>query len=623
MMRKSFGFLIVTIFIIISCTSLFADQSAKDKTILILLALSPTQPAYQPILNGIRQKLQEKYGDGFDIHTEYFDIEYQIDSSSIEMKFARYNEKYKDIAIDLLIVVGRNGIDIIKKYAEDYLLKLPTISVDLDFSDFGYTSNIKLNEKTAIVGMKMNIDKMLNTALSVFPKTKSVFFISGTSKFDKFMLSIASVSAKKVSNRKFLFLTDLSMDGIIHMVNKFPENSLIFVPSFNSDYKHVNYHNPEAIRLISSNSNSPVFAYSDMGFGEGSVGGYILSFNKAGLKTGEFAVQVLNGVDPNSLEATQDDYYETVFDWRELKRWNIQYSKNIPPGSKIMFEEVSFFDQYKWIIGLVLLFIILQSMLIVSLIRLNKKQKVMTQKVIETENQYRKFVNEDRIRRLGQLTASLSHELNQPLTAILSNAQAGINFINSNNATPELLKQILQRIVDNDKRGASIIHTIRGMMKLENRPKEKTELNSLIEETVAVIRGEARKQSTNIFLHILNEPIYIFADRIQIQQVLLNFIFNASQSIERDGASNKTIDINQSFKEENVIISVRDYGRGIDESIKDVVFKPFVTSKIEGMGIGLAICRSIIEDHNGKIWAENKKDGGAEFSFSLKILKDE
>jgi C4-dicarboxylate-specific signal transduction histidine kinase len=160
-------------------------------------------------------------------------------------------------------------------------------------------------------------------------------------------------------------------------------------------------------------------------------------------------------------------------------------------------------------------------------------------------------------------------------------------------------------------------------MKLENRPKEKTELNSLIEETVAVIRGEARKQSTNIFLHILNEPIYIFADRIQIQQVLLNFIINASQSIERDGASKKTIDINQTFKEENVIISVRDYGRGIDESIKDVVFKPFVTSKIEGMGIGLAICRSIIEDHNGKIWAENKKDGGAEFSFSLKIFKDE
>jgi signal transduction histidine kinase len=164
-------------------------------------------------------------------------------------------------------------------------------------------------------------------------------------------------------------------------------------------------------------------------------------------------------------------------------------SELIPAGSTIINEEISFVDRYKWIGGVVLLFLVMQTLLIANLVRLNRNQKLMTRKVIETENRYREFLHEDRSLRLGQLTASLSHELNQPLTAILSNAQAAINFINSNEATPDLLKQILQRIVDNDKRGASILSSIRGMMKLESRQKEKTDLNSLIQEVVDVFRS--------------------------------------------------------------------------------------------------------------------------------------
>jgi C4-dicarboxylate-specific signal transduction histidine kinase len=131
------------------------------------------------------------------------------------------------------------------------------------------------------------------------------------------------------------------------------------------------------------------------------------------------------------------------------------------------------------------------------------------------------------------------------------------------------------------------------------------------------------KHSTKVFAHISNEPVYILADKIQIQQVVLNFIINASQSMISAKTPDKIIEINQSFDENNVIVTVRDYGKGIEESIKDKLFKPFVTLKKEGMGIGLAICRSIIEDHEGKIWAENMPDGGAKFSFSLKIIKDE
>ncbi|MCU0332933.1 MAG: HAMP domain-containing histidine kinase [Ignavibacteriaceae bacterium] len=247
----------------------------------------------------------------------------------------------------------------------------------------------------------------------------------------------------------------------------------------------------------------------------------------------------------------------------------------------------------------------------------------MTKKVIETEKKYREFLHEDRSLRLGQLSASLSHELNQPLTAILSTAQAGINFINSNEATPDLLKQIFQKIVENDKRGASILSSIRGMMKIESREKEKTDINALINEVAAVYKNEASMQGIQFNVRLLDEPVYIFADGIQIQQVLLNLIFNASQSMEKINASKKEISISNIINDTDVIVSVSDRGTGINESEKEKLFKPFITSKKEGTGVGLVICRSIIEDHEGKIWAENIPEGGAKFSFSLRILKDE
>jgi len=624
MMQKSLILSITVLFTLLSAPLGNPQQTIENKTILILFALSPSQPAYHPILDGIRLKLTEAFSDAYDIHLEYLEVENYSKENYPKERFDIYNEKYRDIKLDLLICVGRNAIKTIKNNADDYLLNLPTVSLDFDFSDYGYSTDLHLNEHTAVIGWKLNIDKTISTALSLFPATSSIYLIGGTTPFDSFMMSISKEAARKIDkNKKITFITDLSMDKILQKVRNLPDGSIIYIPSFNTDKKLVTYYNPEAIRLISTAANSPVFAYSDMGLGEGAVGGFILSFKKAGLLSGEFAAKILNGADPNSIKVTEQDYYEYNFDWRELKRWNIADSDLIPEESTILFEEINYFDKYKWIVGAILLFFVLQSMLIANLIRLNRNQKLMTKKVIETENRYIEFLHEDRSLRLGQLTASLSHELNQPLTAILSTAQAGINFINSNEATPDLLKQIFQKIVENDKRGASILSSIRGMMKLESRQKEKTDINSLVNEVTTVYKNEASMHGIQLNVSLLDEPVFVFADGIQIQQVLLNLIINASQSMEKINVSNKVITISNSIHNSDMIVSVKDKGAGIDEVEKEKLFKPFITSKKDGTGIGLVICHSIIEDHNGKIWAENMPDGGAKFSFSLKILKNE
>ena len=164
-----------------------------------------------------------------------------------------------------------------------------------------------------------------------------------------------------------------------------------------------------------------------------------------------------------------------------------------------------------------------------------------------------------------------------------------------------------------------MLSSIRGMMKLEKREKELLNLNMLVGGVVAIFRSEAARHGIKLHVEVPEEPVYVLADATQIQQVILNFAVNAIQSIEAAGAENKMIIIAESVNTNFVTVSVRDFGSGIDHTIKDKLFKPFVTSKKDGLGIGLSISQSIIQDHQGKILAENKPDGGAQFSFNLKI----
>ena len=140
----------------------------------------------------------------------------------------------------------------IKKFAERYLLELPTISMDLDFSDYGYDSDLRLNDKTTIVNMKMDPAKSIAFDVKLFPETSSVYFLAGISPLDKLFLAIGRKWAEKnLLNKKVIYLTDLKMQEILSIVRQLPKKSIVFVGSFSLDADSVEYSNPEAIRLIS------------------------------------------------------------------------------------------------------------------------------------------------------------------------------------------------------------------------------------------------------------------------------------------------------------------------------------------------------------------------------------
>ena len=168
-----------------------------------------------------------------------------------------------------------------------------------------------------------------------------------------------------------------------------------------------------------------------------------------------------------------------------------------------------------------------------------------------------------------------------------------------------------------------MISSVRSLMKLEVRDKERVDINAIIQDTVSLFDPEAIQKRIKINIQVNKKPVFVFGDKIQLQQVLLNLLYNAAHAMESNDPDNRTIYITQLIDKGSVTLSVRDTGEGIEEELKENLFNTFVTSRKAGLGIGLAVSRTIIVNHEGEIWASNVPGGGAEFSFRLKIIANE
>jgi len=601
----------------------FAIQDDETKNILIIFSLNQGLVAYQIFLENFKNILREKYSKPFKLYVEYLNVEDFPDTTYQKYVFNRINKKYKGISIDMLVLGGPSIDPLIETYASDYIKNLPTISNDI-YNPFENNHKYSINSNTLEILEYFDIKKNFDLAFSLFPDYSTFYIISGASETDRFFYKLTMNAARQYNKqKKIISIVNLPANEIIKKVKDIPKKSIILIPTFLADINNVSYNTPEIIRLIHNNTSAPIFVLFDTAFDDGAFGGYVSSQAMVGIECGKAAIKILNGQNPNSIQVNPENLRRYVFDWRELKKRGLEDSELIPANSIIFHRESSFIEDHKWLLAGILLFIIFQTLLIVNLVRLNRKQKLTTQKLIETENRFRELAREDRIMRMGELTASLSHELNQPLTAIRNSAQAGLRFMQSGKSNPEMMDEILNNIVEDDKRAADVLSSIRQLMRFEKREKQKINLNPMIKQVADIFNGELKKKDIMLLLNLSENPTFVLGDSTQLQQVLLNFVSNAANAIDEAENGNRSINIIEKIENEKVTISVRDYGIGISESIKSKLFKPFVTTREKGFGIGLAISKTIIDEHDGKIWAENNPDGGATFSFQLNLYSDE
>jgi two-component system sensor kinase FixL len=239
------------------------------------------------------------------------------------------------------------------------------------------------------------------------------------------------------------------------------------------------------------------------------------------------------------------------------------------------------------------------------------------------EEAHRDLIHASRVAALGELTASIAHEVNQPLGAILSNAEAAELLLESESPPLDELRKILADIRNDDVRAGEIIHHIRLLMRKRAMKSGSLDINELSSEVVRLMEPEVQRRNVSLNTEFTAAPATISGDRVHLQQVLMNLILNGMEAMADMPAAERRLYVRTTTNgQRRVEISVTDSGRGIPPEKLPRLFDSFFTTKENGMGLGLAIARSIIDAHQGRIFAENNSDGGATFRFDLPVSDD-
>jgi predicted ATPase/signal transduction histidine kinase len=223
-----------------------------------------------------------------------------------------------------------------------------------------------------------------------------------------------------------------------------------------------------------------------------------------------------------------------------------------------------------------------------------------------------------RLATMGQLTASIAHEVNQPIGASVTNAQAALRWLD--HPTPELgeVRQALMRIARDGMRASAVVARIRNLIKKAPQQKEQVVVNAAIQEVIEITHSEALRNDVSVHVELADDLPSIFGDRVELQQVILNLIVNSLQAMTDMKEGPRDILVTTGKTETgDVLVSVRDSGPGLAPEIRDDLFKAFHTTKATGLGLGLSICRSIVESYGGRLWASANDARGAAFQFTL------
>jgi signal transduction histidine kinase len=307
-----------------------------------------------------------------------------------------------------------------------------------------------------------------------------------------------------------------------------------------------------------------------------------------------------------------------TFDSRALKQRGI--SESLPPNRVVGFLPQSLWEEYRWYILGVVVIIWLQSTTIVDLLL---ERRRLHRAGDESRRHWEELAHVTRVSTLGALTTSVAHELNQPLGAILSNTEAAEAFLNADPPALDDVRDILVDIRKDDQRAIEIIRRMRSLLRKDELTPKSIEINETVEEALKLLSIDATARKVAIKFEGTAGLPPVWCDPVHFQQVVLNLVLNAMEAMACIPEEKRQIVVRTGPGDKrSVKVAVIDAGPGIALETLPKLFQPFFTTKKEGMGLGLSIARTIVEAHQGQIWAENNSEVGATFYFTVPVSKE-
>ena len=515
---------------------------------------------------------------------------------------------------DLIIAIGAPAANFVQAHRKDLFRTTPMLYTLVERRRVDFD---KLTKYDTVVAITNDDPVFFENILQVLPQTTTIAIVVGASPSETWWRNEVAKSTARFADRvRFRWYNELSFEEMLKDAANLPPHSAIFWIGLNVDAAGVAHEGNSAFSRFYRVANAPIFFHDETFFGEGIVGGPMQVVARQSKQAAEVALRILEGENVADIKPTFVQLAAPMFDWRQLRRWGIAES-SLPPGSTIRFREPTLWERYWWQIALVTAIILLQGGLIAGLLREHRRRQLAE---VQSRQRMAELAHVNRFSTAGELTASIAHEINQPLGAILTNTETAQAILKSPNPDINELNEILGDILRDDQRATEVIRRMRSLLKKAPFELKQFDLNEVVQETIRFFSALTVGRKFEMVNMITADALPILGDRIQLQQVILNLVMNGIEAMKDAPNEKRIVSIRTSRIDKFAELSVSDRGPGIPEDKLKEVFEPFYTSKAEGMGMGLSIARTIVEAHNGLISARNRDHGGASFRIRLPLL---
>jgi signal transduction histidine kinase len=584
-----------------------AEQPAR---VLILNALDPYLPAFLAIDSAMRASLVSETGRRIVLFSEPLDAQrFAVEPLEPEL-LALLTKKYRALPIDVVVTVTKPAFDFYQRHGQQLWP-----GARLVFHGLPDPGNQLPSVPPDAIGLvnRDDFSGTLELARRLQPNARRILVISGVSPLDLELQQRARQIVPSVAGTAAVeFLTGWPLAELADRVASEPADTIVLYLTQFRDRDGRPYLPREVLRAMSDVSAAPIYGLFETYVGSGVAAGSMEFYEDRGRLVGQLVREVVAGKSPTPAISSVPS--RCVADARALQRWLLD-ERRLPSGCDVRFADRPLWRQYLWQISLALAILIGQSLLIVALFAQRRRRRLA-----EAESQARlsAMAHMNRSVAMGGLAASIAHELNQPLGAIYNNAGAAEILIKTDPPNLNEVAEILNDIKLDDKRASEVLVRIRHMLRKTAADVEEFDLSEAIGETMKMLAAEASAKGVSLSTELEPGLSQVRADRVQVQQVILNLALNAMEAMHDQPADKRQMVIrSRHIDDKQAEVSVSDSGAGIDPHMLPRIFNAFITTKANGMGLGLSISRSIVEAHGGRLGAHNLPAGGASFHFTL------
>jgi signal transduction histidine kinase len=519
-------------------------------------------------------------------------------------------DKYRDTPPDALVVPAPQSMLLLGGYAPAAWRDVPVVTVH------ARQQPAPPQWPGGVAGYRASFDVRgtVEEALALVPGARRIAVVSGAAPDERQRAADLLTDLRSLAGLEIVDLGGLEFNALLARLRALPADAIVLHLGLRMDASGRSFSAERAMDAVAQASPRPVFGmYGDL-FGHGLVGGRVFDFEALGAALAHMGNRLLAGEPVDEIAFIGADFSRSVYDARELARWGLD-PRQLPSGAELRNREETLLERYRWGVFAVVAAFLLQAGLIGALLVERERRRRAESRARRSLGQ---LAHLDRVAAMGELATSLAHELNQPLAAILANAQAARRLLAGPQPDLPEVRASLDDIVDDDKRAAEVIRRMRALLKKEEFRPEPVDLNEAVRKVRRLLAQDAARRGVTVDVELAADLPQVRGDAVQLQQVVLNLLVNAFDAVARCPAERRRVLVRTRQQVSGMVeLAVEDAGDGVPAAHLGELFEPFFTTKADGLGMGLSITRSILELHGGEIVAQNLDRGGACFRCVL------